>query len=510
MEIQHATANSPARAGQLWQRTATDLAGAIRRREISSVEVVRSCLARIEETNPYLRALVDIRPDEALADARRADQAVAQGGELGPLHGVPVSIKINTPQRGYVTSHGVAALAGPPADGDAACVTALKEAGAIPLGRSNAPAFSYRWFSTNELHGRTLNPWDAARTPGGSSGGASSSLAAGMTPLAQGNDIGGSIRYPAACCGVVGIRPTVGRVSGWMPPAYADTPAGKVRIDFPPTVQACAVEGPLARTMADARLALDVMTTPDLRDPYGIPALPARLPEGVRAKVSVVRSIGTVKNHPGVDQAVTDAVARLTDAGYEVEELDGAPLLAEAARIWSLLIYEDFRPMLPLVNEVGDDDIRTSLTYSVAAASAVWGERPSLETYIKGWARRASLVTQLQELLGTDRILLTPVSAELPFEQDADIAGPERAAELIAAMWPMTAVPVLGFPAVTVPSALSAGLPVSVQLIGGRFAEDRILDAAQAIEDRTPRYSPPTIGAIGAVGAIGEGRPSGQ
>ena len=477
-------------APDLWQRTATDLADVIRRREVSSEEVVRSCLARIEETNSSLRALVDIRPDDALADARRADRATAAGDELGPLHGVPVSIKINTEQRGYVTSHGVAALAGPPAEEDAACVTALKQAGAILLGRSNAPAFSYRWFSTNELHGRTLNPWDATRTPGGSSGGAASSLAAGMTPLAQGNDIGGSIRYPAACCGVVGIRPTVGRISGWMPPAYADTPAGRTRIDFPPTVQACAVEGPLARTVADARLALAVMTTPDLRDPYGIPAAPGRLPATVKARVSVVRTIGTTKNHPGVDKAITDAVARLVDAGHEVEELDGLPLVAEAARIWSLLIYEDFRPMLPLVNEVGDDDIRTSLEYSFAAAAKVWGERPSLETYIQGWARRASLITQLQELLGADRILLTPVSAELPFEQDADLASPERAAELVSAMWPMTAVPVLGFPAVTVPSSHNEGLPVSVQLIGGRYAEDRILDAAQSIEERAPYYVP--------------------
>ncbi|MFE6162750.1 amidase [Streptomyces sp. NPDC056486] len=480
-------------AAELWQRSATDLADAIRRREVSSVEVVQACLARIEETNPWLGALVDIRPDNALADARRADRAVAAGVELGPLHGVPVSTKINTDQRGFATSHGVAALARHPAQEDAACVTALREAGAVLLGRSNAPAFSYRWFSTNGLHGRTLNPWDPARTPGGSSGGASSSLAAGMTPIAQGNDIGGSIRYPAACCGVVGIRPTVGRVSGWMPPAYADTPAGKKQIDFPPTVQACAVEGPLARTVADARLALTVMTTPDLRDPYGIPTAPARFPDGVKAKVSVVRGIGTVKNHEGVDQAVTDAVARLVDAGHEVEELDDLPLLAEAARIWALLVYEDFRPMLPLVNEVGDDDIRTSLQYSFAAAGAIWGERPSLDAYIKGWARRASLITELQQLLGNDRILLTPVCAEPAFEQDADIAGPERAAELVAAMWPMTAVPVLGFPAVTVPSSLSQGLPVSVQLIGGRYAEERILDAAQAVEDRTPRFLPPLV-----------------
>lgn len=479
-----------------WQRPATDLAAAIRTREISCVEVVRSFLERIEETNPRLSALSDVRPDEALAEARRADDAVVAGADLGPLHGIPVSTKINTDQRGRVTSHGVPALAGTPARDDAACVAALRDAGAVLLGRSNAPAFSYRWFSTNDLHGRTLNPWDPARTPGGSSGGASSSLAAGMTPIAQGNDIGGSIRYPAACCGVVGIRPTVGLVSGWAPPSYADTPAGRTQIDFPPTVHACAVEGPLARTVADARLALRVMTGPDLRDPVGLPAAPDALPDARRITVSVVRGIGTTKNHPAVDRAVDDAVARLSDAGYQVEELDGMPLLAEAARLWSLLIYEDFRPMLPLVEQVGGEDIRTSLRYSFAAAAAVWGERPTLETYISGWARRSTLITRLQQLLGTDRMLLTPVSAELPFEQDADLVGPERALDMVNAMWPMTAVPALGFPAITVPATLADGLPLSVQLIGGRFTEERLLDAAQAIEDRTQRWAPPTTGVL--------------
>lgn len=480
-----ATAPRPtaARPTAPWQRTATELAAAIRAREISSEEVVRSCLDRIGEVNGRLNALVEVRPEEALADARRADEAVAAGAELGPLHGVPVSIKINTEQRGYATSNGVPALAHRAAEGDAACVTALREAGAVPLGRSNSPAFSFRWFSTNDLHGRTLNPWDAERTPGGSSGGAASSLAAGMTPLAQGNDIGGSIRFPAACCGVVGVRPTVGRISDWAPPAHADTPDGPVELDFPPTVHSCAVQGPLARTVADARLALRVMTTPDLRDPSGVPAIPARPRPAGPVKVSVVRTIGTVKNHPAVDRALDDAAAHLTDAGYEVDEVE-LPLLAEASRLWSLLITEDIRPILPLVHQVGGADIRTALGHHFDAAAEIWGEAPTLQTYINGWARRATLITRLQEYLGDDRLLLTPVCAEPPFEQDADITDRGRAVELFTAMWPMTAVPVLGFPAVTVPVRTDAGLPLSAQLVGGRFEEDLVLDAAQAVEDR--------------------------
>lgn len=479
---------------ELWQYSVAELAEAIRTRKASAVEVTQSFLDRIALTNPTLNALADVFPDEALADARRADDAIAAGAAPGPLHGVPVSTKINTDQRGRVTSHGMLAMATHPAEEDAACVTALREAGAVLIGRSNAPAFSYRWFSDNDVHGRTLNPWDPARTPGGSSGGAASSLAAGMTALAQGNDIGGSIRYPAACCGVVGIRPTVGRVSDWTPPAMVPGADGTPeQLDFPPTVQGWAVEGPLGRNVADTRIALHAMTSPDLRVPFGVPAIPDRPAPAGPVTVKIVRGIGTVASHPAVERAVDLAAAHLAEAGYRVEDADcaaSAAVLAEAARLWQLLIFEDFRPTLPLARQLGDKTFVTSLEYAFAASAQVWGEAPSLATYIHGWARRGTLITRLQELLGSDTVLLTPVSAELPFEHDADAASPARGAELVSAMWPMTAVPALGFPAVTVPTSFAEGLPLSVQLIGGRFEEELILDAAQAIEDRTPRYVP--------------------
>ncbi|NUP68105.1 MAG: amidase, partial [Nonomuraea sp.] len=281
---------------ELWQLSATELAAGIRTRTISAVEAVRSCLDRIEAVNPALNALVDVRPDEALADARRADEDVAAGRPLGPLHGVPVSTKINTGQEGRLNSHGLAATAQAQAPGDDACVAALREAGAVFLGRSNAPAFSMRWFSANDVHGRTLNPWSPAHTPGGSSGGAASGVAAGMTPIGQGNDIAGSIRYPAACCGLVGIRPTVGLVSGWSYP-------GDMELEGPLTFQAWAVHGPLTRTVADARLALYAMATPDLRDPFGVPAVHRVTPRGP-VRVAVVRDVGLAAPHPAVGAAL--------------------------------------------------------------------------------------------------------------------------------------------------------------------------------------------------------------
>ncbi len=201
----------------LWDRTAAELAAGIRAKDFSATEVARAFLARIEDTNPVLNALVDVRTEDALDQAAAADAAVAAGDDLPPLHGVPVSTKINTSQRGYPSSHGVAAWAGAVAQEDAACVAALRAAGATLLGRSNSPAFAVRWFTGNDLHGRTLNPWHHGHTPGGSSGGAAAAVAAGMTPVAQGNDIGGSLRFPAYCCGVVGLRPTMGLVSGAEP-----------------------------------------------------------------------------------------------------------------------------------------------------------------------------------------------------------------------------------------------------------------------------------------------------
>ncbi|MFV0137857.1 amidase [Streptomyces sp. HMX87] len=465
----------------LWDRPAGELAAGIRDRSFSATEVAESFLERIDETNPALNALVDLRPEEALAQAAAADAAVAAGQDLPPLHGVPVSTKINTSQRGYASSHGLPAWAGAVAQEDAACVAALRRAGANLMGRSNSPAFAVRWFTGNDLHGRTINPWHSGHTPGGSSGGAAAAVAAGMVPIAQGNDIGGSIRFPAYCCGAVGLRPTVGLVSG-------REPRGEEEFDSPLSFQTMAVHGPLGWTVDDVRRGLHAMVTPDLVDPVGLPARPP-LGEPRPVKVALVRDVGLAKPHPAVNAALDDAARWLGEAGHEVTEVE-LPLLSEAARLWSLLLYEELRTMLPEIERFGDDPVRVSLAASFAAAAETWGERPTLEAYIKGYARRGTLIGRLQQYLGDDRVLLTPVSAEPPFEQDADLGGDHRVRELLAAQWPMQAVPVLGFPAMAVPTGTADGLPSGVQLIGGRFREDLLLHVAAAIEARAPRTRP--------------------
>ncbi|MFD5648704.1 amidase [Streptomyces sp. NPDC127039] len=469
----------------LWDHSAAELAAGIRDKSFSATEVAEAFLARIDETNPALNALVDLRPEEALTQAAAADAAVAAGEELPPLHGVPVSTKINTSQRGYASSHGVVAWAGAVAQEDATCVSALRDAGATLMGRSNSPAFAIRWFTSNDLHGKTLNPWSSGHTPGGSSGGAAAAVAAGMTPTAQGNDIGGSIRFPAYCCGAVGLRPTMGLVSG-------TEPRGAEEFDSPLSFQTMAVQGPLGWTVDDVRLGLHAMVTPDLTDPVGLPVRPPLGGAGP-VKVAIVRDVGLAKPHPAVNTALDNAARWLAEAGHEVEEVE-LPLLGEAARLWSLLLFEELRTMLPEIQRFGDDGVRDSLASTFRAATDTWGEQPTLEAYIKGYARRGTLISRLQQYLGGDRILMTPVTAEPPFEQDADLAGDDRMRELLAAQWPMQAVPVLGFPAMSVPTGVTDGLPSGVQLIGGRFREDQLLHVATAIEARAQRTRPSPAG----------------
>lgn len=476
--------------GELWRWTATELARAIRTRQVSSREAVESCLARIEQTNPRLNALVEVSPEEALDTADAADRAVAAGEELGPLHGVPVSIKVNSDQAGHATTNGVVALKDNIAKVDSPQGTKLREAGAVFVGRSNTPAFSYRWFADNDLHGRTLNPWDDGRTPGGSSGGASSAVASGMLPVAHGNDIGGSIRYPAYACGVAGIRPTVGRVPNW---------TGPTELDRPLSGQSMAVEGPLARTVADLRLALDAMSGFDSRDSFVVPMPPAGtnepLPRPIR--VGLLRDVGVAAPQPAVSEALDTAAAWLGDAGYVVEEVE-LPLLEEAYRLWYLLCMEEFRQIMPLVEQMGDEEIKRAATY-YAAAGDWWGERPGLDAYINGYARRGTLIGRLQAFMQDYPLVLLPVSAEQAFEYDADIVSIESGLRVVAAQWSMMAIPVLGFPAISVPTGVVDGLPVGVQILGRRFREDTVFDAAEVIEARggvlTPIDPPNEVGA---------------
>jgi amidase len=471
-----------ARAGadELWRWSATQVARGVATGQVSAREVVQSCLGRIEAVNPTLNALVEVRPEEALQAAAEVDRLTVSGAELGPLHGVPVAIKVNSDQAGYATTSGVTAFKDDIAPTDSPHVANFRQSGAVLLGRSNTPAFSYRWFTDNDLHGRTLNPWDASRTPGGSSGGASSAVASGMVPIAHGNDIGGSVRYPAYACGLVGLRPTVGRVAGLYGPRDVD-PALSVQSMF--------VQGPLARSVADVRLALGGMTGADPRDPFHVPGAPAAPAADRPFRVALVRDHGVATPTAAVNAALDQAAGWLKDAGYVVEEVE-LPLLAEAYRLWYLLCMEEFRQIMPLVEQVGDDGMKKAAEGYYAVSSEWWGTQPTLADYMNGYARRGTLIRMLGEFMERYSIVLLPVSAEQAFEQDADIASVESMCRVMAAQASMMAIPVLGFPALSVPTGVTEGLPAGVQLLGRRFDEDGILDAAEVIEARAGTFTP--------------------
>ncbi|SDI08931.1 amidase [Alteribacillus persepolensis] len=465
---------------ELWQWSASELVRAIKARKISSREVVESSLARIEQVNPKLNALVEVYGDEALLAADQADQAVHSGKNLGPLHGVPTSIKINSDEKGKATTNGVAAFKENIAAEDAPHVANLRKAGAIFIGRNNSPAFSYRWFTNNDVHGMTFNPWDKSKTPGGSSGGAAAAVAAGMLPIAQGNDIGGSVRYPAYASGISGLRPTAGRV----PSQY-----GPVDQDQPLSVQTMLTQGPLARTVDDLRLALQALSPFDPRDPIhaSVPLVGDSLRKPIR--VGLLKDVNAAKPAPAVDKALDDAAAKLADAGYVVEEVD-LPLFEEAYKLWYLLCMEEFRQMMPLVNEVGDHGMKTAAEHYYAVAEDWWGPSPGLTEYMNGYARRGTLISKLQEFLIKYPILLMPVSAEQAFEQNADITSVENMRRVMAAQWSMMAVPLLGFPALSISTSVENGLPVGVQLLGRRFREDTIFDAAEVLEAHSKVQTP--------------------
>lgn len=467
-------------SNELWRWSATQLAHGISTGQVSAREVVQSCLDRIDAVNPGLNALIEVRPEEALEAAAEADRQTASGAELGPLHGVPVAIKVNSDQVGYATTNGVVAFKDNVATTDSPHVANLRRSGAVLLGRSNTPAFSYRWFADNDLHGRTLSPWDAARTPGGSSGGASSAVAAGMVPIAHGNDIGGSVRYPAYACGLVGLRPTVGRVAGTYGPQDLDPAL---------SVQSMLVQGPLARSVADTRLALRGMVGADPRDPFHVPGSPGVSAAQRPRRVALVRHHGVATPTTAVEQALDQAAGWLTDAGYVVEEVE-LPLLAEAYRLWYLLCMEEFRQIMPLVDEIGDNGMKQAASNYYAVSAEWWGEQPSLTDYMNGYARRGTLIRMLGEFMERYSTVLLPVSAEQAFEQDADIASVDSMRRVMAAQASMMAIPVLGFPALSVPTGVVDGLPAGVQLLGRRFDEDGILDAAEVIEARAGTFTP--------------------
>jgi amidase len=465
---------------ELWRKSAVELAAMIRDREVSSREVVQAHLDRIEAVNPHLNAIVRLLPDQALAAADAADRAVADGARLGPLHGVPFTVKENIDVAGTPTTQAVPALAEAIAPVDAPQVERLRAAGAIPMGRTNLPDFGLRVHTDSSLHGLTRNPWNPQRTPGGSSGGEAAALATGMSPLGLGNDLGGSLRNPAHCCGVASIKPSVGAV-----PWATVIPPEDMTISF----QLMWVEGVMARRIADVRAGFTAIAGQHPRDPLSVPAvftdLDPKTP-GERPAVAVLPEPPGGSTHPEVAAAVRRAADALADDGFKVTEAV-PPDYEQAIELWSAMLNADVRVMKPLLDQVmgagGRQFLDYALDYLPEPDVASWA---MAHTARHGLARRWSLWHQEYP------VLLCPVWSQPAFPVGFDIASLENAIATLELMRPVLPANLLGTPAAVIPAGMTEGLPVGVQVMGGKYTELRCLAVAEAIEQRLGTLIPLT------------------
>ncbi len=449
----------------MWKQSAFTLAELVRNGDASAVEVTESALARLARANPAINAVVTEMPEAALATAREVDARRSRGEALGPLAGVPVTVKVNVDQVGFATTNGLKIQRDLVAEEDNPVVANLKNAGAVIIGRTNTPAFSLRWFTRNGLHGHTRNPRDPALTPGGSSGGAAAAVAAGIGAIGHGTDIGGSIRYPAYACGVHGLRPTLGRV----PAANFTGPDRHVG------AQLMAVSGPIARTVADLRLAFAAMAAEDLRDPWWVPAPLELPPMPKRAALTVVPEGLAVA--PEVEAALRDAAARLEAAGWTVVETPCPPLRA-AARLQAVLWLAEFRRGGGrMLEQENDPDAR----FVFDQLAAVCPE-PDLNAVLDSLQERATLTRRWQLFLADYPVLLCPVSGELPFPDQLDVESPAAFGRVLEAQLTQLGLPLMGLPGLTVSTGLVGTTPVGVQLVAGRYREDVLLEAGEAIE----------------------------
>ena len=447
----------------LWRLSATELAGLIKSKKVSAKEAAEAGLARLDAVNPDINAVVDHRPDDVLAQAAAIDAAIARGDAMGPLAGVPVTIKVNVDQEGYATTNGLKAQRDLIARADNPVVANLRKAGAVLLGRTNCPAVSYRWFTTNLIHGDTKNPRDPGITPGGSSGGAGSAVAAGIGHIPQGTDIAGSIRYPAYACGVHGLRPSLGRIPAFNA-ALPERPIGP---------QLSAVSGPLARTVNDLRISLAAMSAPDYRDPWYAP-VPL---EGPPREKRVAMCLNPDGLNPAreVVAAVADAGKRLRDAGWIVEEVADTPSLREAAEIQTRLWLGDgYEAQLAFAERTGDPG-------ALACLRGV-GARVHPFDLSQALTRRATLTREWFAFLDKYPVLLMPVSGELPFPDHLDRKDEASFARVWHAQLAQIAIPFMGLPGLVVSTGLVGRIPVGVQLVAARYREDLCLAAGEAIE----------------------------
>jgi len=441
---------------------------------VSPVELVEAHLRQIESRNPALNAFVTVRAEQALAEAKACGAALARDEPLGLLHGVPITVKDSFDVAGLPTRAGSRLRTAHPAARHSTAVARLVSEGAILLGTTNTPELLASYETDNAITGRTNNPWDLERTPGGSSGGEASAIAALCSPGGLGSDGGGSIRVPAHFCGIAGFKPTPGRI-----PTTGHFPS----LGYPGGLTT--VAGPMARTAEDLRLLFAALAGYDPEDPFSVP-LPLRKPDALRPCLGVWEQFYEVPVEAEIRAAVHQAAKLLEDAGCALEEFAPGGM-ERAPNVWALLFSQwpslALRPLL----EGREAEAHWTLLESLAPAPPTAGEL--LVNLAARDRMRAALVRRMEGLAA----VVMPVCGIAAFrhrERRWKVDG--REIGLFQAMMPAVVANVLGLPAVTVPIGLSReGLPIGVQLLGRPFEDELLLDLAVRLEQARGPWAGP-------------------
>ena len=458
---------------ELWQLGALELAEKIRSKEASSREVLEAHLDRVGQCNEDLNAIILLLTDEARSAADAADAAIARGDKVGALHGVPCTIKENIDVAGTPTTQGVKVLAEAIASVDAPTTERMRAAGAIPFGRTNLPDLGLRVHTDSELHGLTRNPWNPHVTAGGSSGGEAAAIASGMSPIGVGNDIGGSLRNPAHCCGIASIKPTVGVV----PMATVVPPE-----DMMLASQLMLAEGPLARRVADVRAGLKILAGHDVRDPRSVPAALVESDPSERLKIGLLADPPGGATDPGITAVIRSVADKLDDAGHDIVEVV-PPGYERTVEMWTVVLSGDLRANRELLDLALGDDATVFLDSVDDQLPKEFPDIHSIHLERYGLLRAWSAFHQQYP------ILLSPTWAQPAFAHGADI-DPTSGFDFVETVRPVMPSSLLGSPAAITPAGVSGGLPVGVQVMGDRFADLLCLTVAEEIESLVGTLTP--------------------
>jgi amidase len=462
--------------------TATEMACRIRSKELSAFEVMEAHLAQIERINPKVNAIVTFLPEQALEQARAADNALVRGEDVGPLHGLPIAHKDLILTKGIRTTFGSLVFKDFIPEEDGLIVERLKQAGAITVGKTNTPEFGAGSQTYNEVFGETFNPYDTSRTCGGSSGGAAVALACGMIPIADGSDMGGSLRNPANFCNVVGLRPAPGRVPTW--PSYVEW------FTIP-------VEGPMARSVQDTALMLSAIAGPDPRSPIAINAPGSLFAQPLERKFKGVcvawsRDLGGLPVDPQVTGVIEAQRPVFENLGCRIDNCE--PDFKDADEIFKVWRAWYFELVHSELLETHRDKIKDSVIWNIEEGLKLSG--PQIGQVER---KRAELYHHVRKFMETYAFLILPVSQVPPFDVKQryieEING-EKLETYIDWMKSCYYISTLGLPAISVPCGFTKdGLPVGVQIVGRHQDDLGVLQLAYAFEQATGfgKQKPPVV-----------------